>query len=406
MVDHTAIRERYDVLSPHLDERGRRSFAAGEARAAGYGGIAAVCQATGIAASTIGRGLKELARGSDVAPHRVRRPGGGRKALVVKDATLLDDLLALVSPSERGDPMSPLRWTCKSLRRLAAELAARGHQISHTVVGELLKQQKFSLQANSKTREGDCHPDRDAQFAHINASVTQALNEQQPVISVDTKKKELVGDFKNAGREWRPQGAPEEVRVHDFLIKEFGRAVPYGIYDLAANAGWVSVGIDHDTAAFAVQTIRTWWRSVGAKRYPAAKRLTITADGGGSNGSRLRLWKRELQALANELGIDISVHHFPPGTSKWNRIEHRLFSFISMNWRAKPLVSYRVIVDLISATTTDTGLTVRCELDTNAYPKGITVPDEEMDAITITHDEFRGEWNYTIRPAQPPIQSG
>jgi hypothetical protein len=405
MVDSIPIRDRYVALSPHLDERGRRSFAAGEARAAGYGGIAAVSRATGIAASTIGRGLKELACGSAVAADRVRRAGGGRKPLVATHATLLADLLALVAPSERGDPMSPLRWTCKSLRRLAAELGVRGHKISHTVVGELLRQQKFSLQANRKTREGDSHPDRDAQFAHINTIVTRALAEQQPVISVDTKKKELVGDFKNAGREWRPQGEPEAVRVHDFLIKELGRAVPYGIYDLAANAGWVSVGIDHDTAAFAVQTIRTWWHTVGAERYPHARCLTITADGGGSNGSRVRLWKRELQSLANELGLVISVHHFPPGTSKWNKIEHRLFSFISMNWRAKPLVSYRVIVDLISATTTDTGLTVRCQLDTSAYPKGVTVPDEEMDAINIKRDDFHGEWNYTIRPAQPPHQS-
>jgi Rhodopirellula transposase DDE domain len=406
MVNHSLIRDRYTALSPHLDERGRRSFAASEARAVGYGGIAAVSHATGIAASTIGRGLKELATGAEIAPDRVRRPGGGRKALVAMDATLLDDLLGLVLPSERGDPMSPLRWTCKSLRRLAGELIVLGHQISHTVVGELLKQQKFSLQANSKTREGDSHPDRDAQFAHINASVTHSLSAGQPVISVDTKKKELVGDFKNAGREWRAKGQPEEVRVHDFLIKAFGRAVPYGIYDLAANAGWVSVGIDHDTAAFAVQTIRNWWRSVGAQRYPAARRLTITADGGGSNGSRLRLWKRELQTLANELGIEISVHHFPPGTSKWNRVEHRLFSFISMNWRAKPLVSYRVIVDLISATTTDTGLTVRCELDTNAYPKGISVSNEEMESINIERNEFHGEWNYTIRPAQQSNPSG
>jgi hypothetical protein len=262
---------------------------------------------------------------------------------------------------------------------------------------ELLKRQKFSLQANRKTREGDGHPDRDAQFAYISQSVTEALARQQPVISVDTKKKELVGDFKNAGREWRSRGEPDEVRVHDFLIKELGRAVPYGIYDLAANAGWVSVGVDHDTAAFAVQTIRRWWHDIGDKRYPNAKRLTITADGGGSNGSRVRLWKRELQTLANELGIEITVHHLPPGTSKWNKIEHRLFSFITMNWRAKPLVSYRVIVDLISATTTDTGLTVRCELDTNLYPKGIAVADKDMDAINISRADFHGEWNYTIR---------
>jgi hypothetical protein len=399
MIDPDVIRARFASLSPHLDERSRRLFAASEARAAGYGGVAAVSRATGIAASTIGRGLKELVNAEWDEAARVRRPGGGRKPLVATDASLVGDLLALVSPSERGDPMSPLRWTCKSLRRLAAELTERGHRISHTVVGELLRQQKFSLQANRKTREGDDHPDRDAQFAYINQSVTAALAAQQPVISVDTKKKELVGDFKNAGREWRPQGEPEEVRVHDFLIKELGRAVPYGIYDLAANAGWVSVGVDHDTAAFAVQTIRRWWHDIGCKRYPDAKRLTITADGGGSNGSRVRLWKRELQRLANELGIEITVHHLPPGTSKWNKIEHRLFSFISMNWRAKPLVSYRVIVDLISATTTDTGLTVRCELDTNLYPKGIAVSDKDMDNINIIRAEFHGEWNYTIRPA-------
>jgi hypothetical protein len=399
MIDPDVIRARFASLSPHLDERSRRLFAASEARAAGYGGVAAVSRATGIAASTIGRGLKELVNAERDEAARVRRPGGGRKPLVATDASLVGDLLALVSPSERGDPMSPLRWTCKSLRRLAAELTERGHRISHTVVGELLKQQKFSLQANRKTREGDDHPDRDAQFAYINQSVTAALAAQQPVISVDTKKKELVGDFKNAGREWRPQGEPEEVRVHDFLIKELGRAVPYGIYDLAANAGWVSVGVDHDTAAFAVQTIRRWWHDIGCKRYPDAKRLTITADGGGSNGSRVRLWKRELQRLANELGIEITVHHLPPGTSKWNKIEHRLFSFISMNWRAKPLVSYRVIVDLISATTTDTGLTVRCELDINLYPKGIAVSDKDMDNINISRAEFHGEWNYTIRPA-------
>ena len=365
-------------------------FAAAEARAAGYGGIAAVSRATGLAASTIGRGLKELAAGG-LPGDRLRRHGGGRKALLVSDTKLLDDLLTLVAPSERGDPMSPLRWTCKSLRRLAAELRALGHRISHTVVGEVLKQQKFSLQGNRKTREGDNHPDRDAQFAYINESVTRLLADQQPVISVDTKKKELVGDFKNGGREWRPQGDPEEVRVHDFLIKELGRAVPYGVYDLAANEGWVSVGIDHDTAAFAVQTIRSWWHNVGHQQYPGASCLTITADGGGSNGSRVRLWKYQLQKLADELGIEINVHHLPPGTSKWNKIEHRLFSFISMNWRAKPLVSYRVIVDLISATTTDAGLKVRCQLDEKSYPKGIVVSDQEMDKIKIIRADFHGE---------------
>jgi Rhodopirellula transposase DDE domain len=399
MIDPAPIRDRFIALSPHLNERERRLFAATEAAAAGYGGIAAVSAATGIAVSTIGRGLKDLAEASGLVPGRVRRAGGGRKPLVANNPGLLRDLMALVEPGERGDPMSPLRWTCKSLRQLAAELVARGHQISRTVVGELLKAQKFSLQANSKTNEGGDHPDRDAQFSYINQSVTTALAAQQPVISVDTKKKELVGDFKNAGREWRPQGEPEEVRVHDFLIKELGRAVPYGIYDLAANAGWVSVGMNHDTSAFAVHTIRRWWQDIGCRRYPGAKRLTITCDGGGSNGSRVRLWKLELQKLANELGIEITVHHLPPGTSKWNKIEHRLFSFITMNWRAKPLVSYQVIIDLISATTTETGLKVVCELDDNVYPKGVVVSNEELAAINIVRADFHGEWNYTIKPS-------
>jgi hypothetical protein len=346
MIDPAPIRDRFTALATHRNERERRLFAATEAAAAGYGGIAAVSAATGIAVSTIGRGLKDLAEASGLVPGRVRRAGGGRKPLVDRNPDLMDELMALVEPGERGDPMSPLRWTCKSLRQLAAELVARGHRISRTVVGELLKAQKFSLQANCKTNEGGNHPDRDAQLGHINQSVTAALAAQEPLISVDTKKKALVGDFKNVGREWRPQGEPEQVRVHDFLIKELGRAVPYGIYDLAANAGWVSVGMNHDTSAFAVQTIRRWWHDVGGKRYPGAKRLTITCDGGGSNGSGVRLWKLELQKLANELGIEITVHHLPPGTSKWDKIEHRLFSFITMNWRAKPLVSYQVIIDL------------------------------------------------------------
>ena len=398
MVDPEPIRERFSRLSPHLDERGRRIFAAVEANACGHGGIAAVSRATGIAVSTIGRGLKDLVATEPLPPGRVRRAGGGRRPLVSEDPGLLPDLLALVEPDERGHPMSPLRWTCKSLRRLAKELTAMGHKVSRTVVGELLREQKFSLQANRKTREGSDNPDRDAQFLHINKSVAEALADHQPVISVDTKKKELVGDFKNGGREWRPLGSPEEVRVHDFLIKDLGRAVPYGIYDIASNAGWVSVGINHDTAEFAVQTIRRWWHEIGSVRYPDAKRLLITADGGGSNGSRVRLWKRELQRLACELNIDIVVHHLPPGTSKWNKIEHRLFSFITQNWRAKPLVSYRVIVDLISATSTETGLKVVCELDTNTYPKGIVVSDAEMQTIHIIRDEFHGEWNYTIKP--------
>jgi hypothetical protein len=398
MVDSHPISQRYALLSPHLDERERRLFAATGANSIGYGGIAAVARITGMAPSTIGRGRHDLAEGVGLEAGRIRRPGGGRKSLVETDPALVPALMALVEPTERGDPMSPLRWTCKSLRHLAAELCAQGHRVSRTVVGELLAQQKFSLQANSKIREGGNHPDRDSQFAHINQSVTEALAEHQPVISVDTKKKELVGDFKNPGREWRPKGNPEEVRVHDFLIKELGRAVPYGVYDIAANAGWVSVGIDNDTATFAVETIRRWWYGVGRIRYPDAKYLVITADGGGSNGSRVKLWKRELQCLAREIGIEIKVHHLPPGTSKWNKIEHRLFSYISQNWRATPRVSYRVIVDLISATTTTTGLTVHCELDDTAYPKGVVVSDEEMDAINIIRADFHGEWNYTIRP--------
>ena len=383
-----------------LDERGRRLVAAAEAFAAGYGGIAAVATATGMAPSTIGRGLKELAQ--DDPSERVRRPGAGRKPAIAKDPRLLPDLEALVEPTTRGDPQAPLRWTCKSVRRLAQALQAQGHQVSRTLVAELLNAAGYSLQGNRKTKEGESHPDRDAQFAHINTQVAAALAEQQPVISVDTKKKELVGDFRNPGREYRPQGDPEEDRVHDFLIKELGRAVPYGVYDLAANSGWVSVGVDHNTAAFAVNSIRQWWLTVGRGRYPEATRLLITADGGGSNGSRVRLWKRELQTLANELDLDIAVSHLPPGTSKWNKIEHRLFSFISQNWRAKPLVSYRVIVELISATTTKTGLTVRCELDPGQYPRGIIVSDAEMAAINIKRAEFHGEWNYTISPNTYP----
>jgi hypothetical protein len=409
MIDEGSLRKlqsRHAAILSRLDERQRRLFAAAEARAAGHGGIAAVSRVTRIAASTIGRGLKELDAPPAPTPDRVRRPGGGRKPLTEKNPGLLDDLNALVEPDARGDPMSPLRWTCKSLRRLAHELGNLGHKVSHTVVGELLKKQKFSLQANSKTREGADNPDRDAQFRVINEAVKTAMAEHQPAISVDTKKKELVGDFKNAGREWRPRGDPEEVRVHDFLVKELGRAVPYGIYDLAANAGWVAVGVDNDTAAFAVQTIRRWWREVGRIRYPLARRLVITADGGGSNGSRVRLWKLELQRLADELGISIEVHHLPPGTSKWNKIEHRLFSFITQNWRAKPLVSYRVIVELIGATTTQTGLTVRCELDDKTYPKGIVVSDAQMQDLNIRHDDFHGEWNYTIAPSStPPVKA-
>jgi len=388
-----------------LDERGRRRFAAAEALAAGRGGVQAVSQATGIARSTITRGLAELRDEAVEAAtvDRVRRPGGGRKSLAATDATLLGDLQGLVEPTTRGDPMTPLLWTAKSLRNLAAELQARGHSIRHNVVAKLLRELGYSLQANRKTLEGANHPDRNAQFNYINDQVKAALAAGQPAISVDTKKKELVGDFKNNGREYRPKGDPEKVKVHDFLIPDLGRAAPYGVYDIADNTGWVSVGIDHDTASFAVNSIRCWWRTMGRERYPKARRLVITADGGGSNGSRVRLWKLELQALANELDIEITVCHLPPGTSKWNKIEHRLFSFITQNWRGRPLVSYQTIVQLIAATTTAAGLTVRSEIDTNTYPKGVKVTDDQMDALNLHRHDFHGEWNYTIMPISDAI---
>jgi hypothetical protein len=407
VIDHAAIRLRYEALDPLLDERGRRRFAAAEALAAGRGGVTAVARVTGVARSTIDRGLAEL-RG-DAAPaaaaDRVRRKGGGRRPLVVTDPSLLADLKDLVEPSTRGDPMAPLLWTAKSLRNLAGGLRELGHRICHHVVADLLRDMGYSLQANRKTLEGANHPDRDAQFGYINAQVKQALAAGEPAISVDTKKKELVGDFKNAGREYRPKGQPEPVRVHDFLIPELGRAAPYGVYDIADNAGWVSLGIDHDTASFAVNAIRRWWQAMGRTRYPYATQLLVTADCGGSNGARVRLWKRELQALANELGIAITVCHLPPGTSKWNKIEHRLFSFITQNWRGRPLVSYQAIVQLIAATTTETGLKVKCEIDPNIYPAGVKVSDAEMDAINIQRHEFHGDWNYTIRPL-PNARSG
>jgi DDE family transposase len=400
MIDAAAIALRYRALDPVLDERGRRRFAAAEATAAGRGGVALVARITGIARSTIGRGLAELcgeASGELVTP-RVRRPGGGRKKLTATDPTLLPDLQRLVEPATRGDPQAPLLWTSRSLRNLAEALRAMGHRIGHNVVGDLLRELGYSLQANRKTREGSHTPDRDAQFHYINAQVQAALAAGEPAASVDTKKKELVGDFKNAGRELRRKGEPQPVRVHDFKIPELGRAVPYGVYDIAGNAGWVSVGIDHDTASFAVNAIRRWWQRMGQARYPAARSLLVTADCGGSNGVRVRLWKRELQVLANELGLAITVCHLPPGTSKWNKIEHRLFSFITQNWRGKPLVSYQAIVQLIAATTTRTGLNVKSEIDTATYPAGIKVSDAEMAAINITPHEFHGEWNYTIRP--------
>jgi hypothetical protein len=402
----SAVRERYKNLEWALDERLRRLFAASEAKAIGHGGIALVWKATGVARGSIQQGLKELVErpeGMDSSSRRIRRVGAGRKTTVTDDAALLAALESLVEPGTRGDPESPLRWTCKSLRQLATELGTQGHRVSHTSIGGLLKQLGYSLQGNRKTLEGAAHPDRNSQFEYINARVEDALSQGQPVISVDTKKKELVGQFKNSGKEWRPEGDPEKVNVYDFVDKELGRANPYGVYDLANNAGWVSVGTDHDTASFAVATIRRWWLAMGSPLYPDVKELLITADGGGSNGSRVRLWKLELQQLSDDLGIPIRVSHFPPGTSKWNKIEHRLFSHISMNWRGQPLVSHEVIVNLIAATTTRKGLQVRAELDSNPYPKGIKVTDEEFAAIRIVRDEFHGEWNYTILPSNKKI---
>ena len=402
----SAVKERYQNLEWALDERLRRLFAASEAKAIGHGGITLVWKATGVARGSIQQGLKELVErpdGMESSSRRIRRVGAGRKTTVTDDAALLAALESLVEPVTRGDPESPLRWTCKSLRQLATELGEQGHSVSHTSIGGLLKQLGYSLQGNRKTLEGSDHPDRNSQFEYINARVEEALSQGQPVISVDTKKKELVGQFKNGGKEWRPEGDPEKVNVYDFVDKELGRANPYGVYDLANNTGWVSVGTDHDTASFAVATIRRWWLAMGSPLYPDVKELLITADGGGSNGSRVRLWKLELQQLSDELGIPIRVSHFPPGTSKWNKIEHRLFSHISMNWRGQPLVSHEVIVNLIAATTTRKGLQVRAELDSKPYPKGIKVTDEEFAAIRIVRDEFHGEWNYTILPTNKKI---
>lgn len=394
----TGIRRRYQELSKALDERGKRFFAAAEARAYGYGGVSVVSRITGIARSTILRGVQEIKARVRVEPGRIRQAGGGRKAKCLEDKTLLRDLERLVEPETRGDPVRLLRWTSKSLRRLAQALKARGHTVCPHVIADCLRELGYSLQANSKTREGSRHMDRDAQFHYINDQALDFLAAGDPVISVDTKKKEMVGDFKNQGREWRPKGTPEAVKVHDFIDPQLGRAVPYGIYDLADNKGWVSVGTDHDTASFAVHAIRRWWLTMGRARYPKANRLMITADGGGSNGHRVRLWKIELQNLANSLRIPITVCHLPPGTSKWNKIEHRLFSFITLNWRGKPLRSFKTIVQLIAATTTTTGLAVRAELDEHKYPKGVKISDAKLAAINIHRHTFHGEWNYTISP--------
>lgn len=399
-MDISQIAQKYELIKWALDERLRRIVAAAEAKVLGHGGITIVAEATGVSRRAIHAGLKELESSQlegASTPSRIRRPGAGRKSIVEADTTLMSDLEGLIEPLTCGDPESPLRWTCKSLRTLADELGRMRHKVSHTHVGKLLIKLGYSLQGNKKTLEGSSHPDRNAQFEYINDQVTDRLSRGEPVISVDTKKKELVGRFKNNGRTWRPKGNPEEVKVHDF-IEEAGRANPYGVYDIGADEGWVIVGTDHDTASFAVQTIRRWWLVVGCFAYPNATELLITADGGGSNGSRVRLWKLELQALANEIGIPIRICHYPPGTSKWNKIEHRLFSFITMNWRGEPLISHEVMLNLIASTKTKTGLTVKVELDTREYPIGVKVPDAVFKNINLNREDFHGDWNYSISP--------
>jgi hypothetical protein len=401
MVDASVIRDRFAAVSHGLNERARRLLVAAEARTAGYGGIAAASRATGLARSTIGRGLKDLADPGSLSG-KVRRPGSGCPTLTRKDPTLLEDLRLLVEPATIGDPVRPLLWVSKSHAKLAAALREMGHKIKKSSIPKLLGMLKYRRQVNRKTLEGSRNPDRDAQFEHINAAViaTQAVG--QPVISIDTKKKEPIGSYKNGGSDYRPEGCPDQVNVHDFVDKELGKVVPYGVYDIAANAGCVSVGIDHDTAQFAVNSIRRWLDVMGRERYPEMNQLMITADGGGSNGSRVRLFKVELQNLADETGLALQVCHYPPGTSKWNKIEHRLFCHITQNWRGKPLISHQTVVELIAATTTTAGLTVRCELDTRTYPKGIKVTDAEMATLNIKGDAFHPEWNYTVTPRVPP----
>jgi len=405
MGDVATIEAKYQVLSGRLNEATLRVWAAAEARSLGRGGVSLVAKATGLSRTTIHAGLSELKAARATAPDggggehgRMRAAGGGRKKLIDKDANLLSDLDALVEPTTRGDPMSPLRWTCKSTRRLAEELKRQGHQVSQRTVCDLLSQAGFSLQSTRKTREGGQHEDRDEQFAHIAQTVAEYQAAGNPVISVDTKKKELIGDFKNAGQEWQPKGEPEQVRVHDFIDATLGKVAPYGVYDLTANAGWVSIGIDHDTAEFAVESIRRWWREMGEPTYPSAQRLLITADCGGSNGNRVRLWRRELQKLADELRLTVQVCHLPPGTSKWNKIEHRMFCHITANWRGRPLLSRQVVVNLIGSTTTRNGLRIKADIDEGAYAKGIKVSDEELAALAIERDTFHGEWNYRFLP--------
>jgi hypothetical protein len=396
-----SVADKYAALRPHLDERQRRLLLGAEARQLGRGGIKTVAAATGVHPDTIARGIGEL-EGQPAPPGRVRAPGGGRKKLAETDPQLAAELKALVDPETRGDPMSPLVWTTKSTRNLAGALTEMGHPVSDRTVAQMLVGMGFSLQGNAKVLEGRGHADRDAQFRHLNSRVAECLAAGLPVVSVDTKKKELVGEFKNGGREYQPAGRPERVNVHDFADKELGKAIPYGIYDVSANTGWVSVGTDHDTSAFAVQTLRSWWEAIGQHRHPAADRLLICADGGGSNGYRVRAWKIELAKLAAETGLRITVCHLPPGTSKWNKIEHRLFSQITMNWRGRPLKTHQIIVDLISATTTTTGLTVHCVLDTSDYPTGIKYTKKDIDALPITRHDFHGEWNYTVHPPDTP----
>jgi hypothetical protein len=399
-----ALRAKFEAVLPHLDERGQRLVMAAEARSLGHGGIAAVHRATGASKTRIAAGVAELESGAEPLD-RVRRPGAGRKPVTVTDAGLIPALLGLVEPTRRGDPESALCWTTLSTQHLADELSAAGHRVGPDTVAKLLKENGFSLHANAKTIEGNQHPDRDGQFSYLNDQATKHLRAGQPVISVDTKKKLLVGAYKNNGVEWRPAGDPEPVKVHDFIDPELGKANPYGVYDLAADTGWVNVGTDHDTAAFAVNTIRSWWHGAGQTAYPDASRLLINADGGGSNGNRTRAWKTELAALATETGLQITVCHLPPGTSKWNKIEHRLFSHISMNWRGRPLTSHQVIVNTIAATTTSTGLRVHAELDTNEYPTGIKIPNQQMTDLetsgALTRHNWHGEWNYTLTPTHP-----
>ena len=397
MIDPSVIRARFTAVERDLNERSRRLLAAAEAKAAGFGGIAATSLATGMARSTIGRGLKDLAAPASLSGE-VRRPGGGGPTLIDKDPTLLDSLRRLVEPATMGDPMRPLLWVSKSHAKLAAALRGMGHKVADSSIPKLLGLLKYRRQVNRKTLEGSHNPDRNAQFEHINTAVIVTQAAGQPVISIDTKKKELIGSYKNAGSDYRPEGCPERVNVHDFVDPLLGKAVPYGVYDVAANAGCVSVGIGNDTAQFAVNSIRRWLDVMGHERYPDMNRLLITADGGGSNGSRVRLFKIELQTLADETGLTLQVCHYPPGTSKWNKIEHRLFCHITQTWRGTPLVSYETVVELIASTTTQTGLTVRCELDTRDYPKGIKVSDAEMRTLNIEGDAFHPEWNYTISP--------